>query len=159
MKTITIYQPWASLIASGAKLFETRSWPTKHRGRIAIHAGMTPAHELDRQTRDAIATAFGWPPGMDTASYIRALPHGAVIATADLVGCHKIVSRTTISGGPSCASLYCGEDRRAIRGSEILFGDWTPGRYAWELANVEILPQPVPVRGKQGLWNWEEVNR
>lgn len=41
MKAITIKQPWATLIALGEKRFETRSWQTKYRGPIAIHAGKT----------------------------------------------------------------------------------------------------------------------
>jgi hypothetical protein len=39
MKAITILQPWASLIACNAKQIEIRSWATKYRGEIAIHAG------------------------------------------------------------------------------------------------------------------------
>lgn len=35
------------------------------------------------------------------------------------------------------------------------FGDFTPGRYAWLLADVEALAEPVPARGRQGLWEWE----
>ena len=38
IKAITIYQPWASLKACGAKKFETRGWATNYRGPIAIHA-------------------------------------------------------------------------------------------------------------------------
>lgn len=38
MKAITLWQPWASLIAIGAKKYETRSWKTNYRGPIAIHA-------------------------------------------------------------------------------------------------------------------------
>jgi hypothetical protein len=38
MKAITVKEPWASLIASGAKLVENRSWRTRHRGPLAIHA-------------------------------------------------------------------------------------------------------------------------
>ena len=38
MKAITIWQPWASLLACGGKRFETRSWATSYRGPIAIHA-------------------------------------------------------------------------------------------------------------------------
>ncbi len=38
MKAITIWQPWASLLACGAKQYETRSWATSYRGPIAIHA-------------------------------------------------------------------------------------------------------------------------
>ena len=38
MKALTLWQPWASLIAVGAKTIETRSWSTKYRGPLAIHA-------------------------------------------------------------------------------------------------------------------------
>lgn len=38
MKAITIWQPWAMLIALLEKGNETRGWPTKHRGPLAIHA-------------------------------------------------------------------------------------------------------------------------
>ncbi len=40
MKAITLWQPWASLIAIGAKKIETRSWATKYRGPLAIHAAI-----------------------------------------------------------------------------------------------------------------------
>ncbi len=39
MKVITIKQPWASLIALGYKTYEFRTWKTKYRGDILIHAG------------------------------------------------------------------------------------------------------------------------
>ncbi|KXG09931.1 hypothetical protein AT864_01491 [Anoxybacillus sp. P3H1B] len=45
MKAITIKQPWATLIALGEKKFETRSWKTNYRGKIAIHAGKTIDYE------------------------------------------------------------------------------------------------------------------
>lgn len=38
MKAISLWQPWATLIATGAKQIETRSWATSYRGPIAIHA-------------------------------------------------------------------------------------------------------------------------
>lgn len=38
MKALSLTQPWASLIAIGAKRVETRSWSTNHRGPVAIHA-------------------------------------------------------------------------------------------------------------------------
>lgn len=40
MKALTIRQPWASLIISGHKLYEFRTWQTRYRGKILIHAGM-----------------------------------------------------------------------------------------------------------------------
>jgi hypothetical protein len=43
MLCLTMTEPWASLVACGAKRIETRSWGTDHRGPLAIHAanGMT----------------------------------------------------------------------------------------------------------------------
>lgn len=38
MKTLSIQQPWAQLIASGIKEVDNRTWATKHRGKILIHA-------------------------------------------------------------------------------------------------------------------------
>lgn len=40
-------------------------------------------------------------------------------------------------------------------GREYVFGDYTPGRYAWILEDVKQLPEPIPAKGHQGLWNWE----
>lgn len=41
MKALTIQQPHAHFIAAGAQDVENRSWKTKYRGRIFIHAGAT----------------------------------------------------------------------------------------------------------------------
>lgn len=45
MKALTIKQPWASLIISGHKKYEFRTWQTKYRGKILIHAGMSIAKD------------------------------------------------------------------------------------------------------------------
>ena len=39
MRVLSIRQPWASLIASGRKTIELRSWATKYRGPVLILAG------------------------------------------------------------------------------------------------------------------------
>jgi hypothetical protein len=39
---------------------------------------------------------------------------------------------------------------------EMGLGDWTPGRYAWEIRNVKILEVAPEAKGNQGLWNWDE---
>lgn len=39
MKVLTIKQPWATLIMQGNKRYEFRSWQTKYRGELLIHAG------------------------------------------------------------------------------------------------------------------------
>jgi hypothetical protein len=43
-----------------------------------------------------------------------------------------------------------------IEGVELEFGDFSPGRFAWELADVVRLPQPIMARGARGLWEWVE---
>lgn len=46
MKAITIWQPWAEFVAAGVKHNETRSWATKYRGPIAIHAAVKPIRQV-----------------------------------------------------------------------------------------------------------------
>ena len=85
MKAITTWQPWASLLARGAKKYETRSWETKYRGPIAIHAAQKPFNTdsyLDRELYP-FADALGLP---DIYSFNK-LPYGAVVAVANLVNC------------------------------------------------------------------------
>jgi hypothetical protein len=83
VRAITLYQPWASLIALGFKVHETRTWSTSYRGAMLIHAGMARSRELDRMTRsaDAVLCQAGYP------ALPPDLPRGAVVAIADLVDC------------------------------------------------------------------------
>ena len=169
MKALTVMQPWASLAAIEAKGYETRGWATKYRGPLAIHAGQALLEfrsVSDRKFIAATEKALGitflrkftdkYPP-----RYIipcSTLPRGAVIATADLVECWEILELGQIIGEKRAVWIRDSDGfgkTKMIDLKEILFGDWTPGRFAWELANVKALPMPVPCRGRQGLWNWE----
>lgn len=47
MKALTLWQPWASLIALGVKTIETRGWSTNYRGPLAIHAAKRPPKAAD----------------------------------------------------------------------------------------------------------------
>lgn len=164
MKALTLWQPWAQLIAILAKLYETRSWATNYRGPIAIHAAKRDPHDImcclptnvQQAMFDSLYAAFGIKSGA-----LNKLTTGAVIATAELVGCHKIVRTGVGDRGPWTEVLLPGRGNILtipLQGNELLFGDWTPGRYAWELANVKLLDEPIPAKGKQGLWNWEGVS-
>ncbi len=87
MKAITIHQPWASLIVVGAKRFETRSWETKYRGPIAIHASKQEwylAYFQNTTLQDAVIRAFGGEPDHErgSARNWNFKPHyGKIIAT------------------------------------------------------------------------------
>lgn len=36
------------------------------------------------------------------------------------------------------------------------YGDFTPGRYGYPLAKVVRFRTPIPAKGHQGFWDWEE---
>ena len=42
IRIISLWQPWASLIALNLKQYETRSWGAPYRGKLAIHAAKRP---------------------------------------------------------------------------------------------------------------------
>ncbi|SDD63224.1 ASCH domain-containing protein [Sporomusa acidovorans] len=160
MKAITILQPWASLIACGAKKIETRSWPTKYRGPIAIHAGK--GWTMDRRKityRETFHSAL-WPNMtkqelmLNGYGRTKLLPVGAVIAIADLVDCQRVVLRVKMKNSGQFVINYAElENRNKVAGNELDFGDYEHNRYAWILENVRRI-EPVPARGMQRLWEW-----
>lgn len=175
MKAITVWQPWASLLACGAKNYETRGWATRYRGPIAIHAGKgcygPYACELPIGFTDAAVNAL-WPGTTDPcviADNWDELPRGAIIATAELKNVWHIVAnpgvdidvaRHILIGAESLTNDKHDQsfaDYFVPTEQEMLFGDWTPGRYAWELKNVQLLSKSVSAKGMQGLWNWNGI--
>ena len=152
MKALTLFQLWASLIALGEKQFETRSWETNYRGPIAIHAATKKPSSIwpdIEPIADKLREALGIIVDLDD------LPRGDIIAVANLVNCHKIDSSDKADGVLVLAHLEncgCIEDK-----NELAFGDYTPGRFAWQLENVRRLAEPIPAKGKQRIWNWDET--
>lgn len=133
MRALTLTQPWATLVAIGAKRIETRSWSTGYRGPVAIHAAKGfPAWARQTCAEEPFASALR-AAGITGPSQ---LPLGAVVATAVI----EDVLHTE-------AVTWVQEDERA-------FGDYEDGRFAWFLRDVVRLPKPVPARGALGLWEW-----
>ncbi len=166
MKALTILQPWASLIACGAKKIETRSWATKYRGPLAIHAGMNDKYLREFITheepfRSALAPLARLCKTSDPAIRMAVTQwnHGCVIAIADLVDCvevEKHIYSPLILGmlGRTDKPFARLVNNHYVNGNELAFGDYTPGRYAWMLENVRMI-EPVPAKGMQRLWNWD----
>lgn len=151
MKAITIHQPWATLIALGEKRFETRGWPTNHRGPIAIHAGKKVDREISMEEPfRSVLAAHGY-----TADN---LPTGAVVATCELAECWKWDDRdgVLLRIKPIIEYDAIGQvtNHLEISNKEKAFGWYGAERIAWELADVKQI-DPVPAKGQQGLWNWE----
>jgi activating signal cointegrator 1 len=168
---ISLWQPWASAVADGHKRFETRHYShrrlpgsPKAGDRIAVHAAKrVPTREFQRIWDDA--------PG--TEGMCSALPRGAVVCVTTLVRSLPIC----VPGGhlPTFAYEYVlrrpddtlavvtlrtprhqdGFDAGDVESEvdisdQFRWGDWTPGRYAWELVDTRKLPVPVPYVGQQG---------
>lgn len=131
--------PWASLIALLQKGIETRSWYTKYRGPLAIHAskGRAPWHMNLAWQEPFFSALKPQHRKINEKTGILYYP-GCVIATCNLVDCIK-------------TELIIG----ALYGlNEAQFGDYTPGRFAWILQDIKPLDQPIPTEGKLRLWEW-----
>jgi hypothetical protein len=127
MNAITVWQPWASLIAHLDKRVENRTWrpPAKLLGkRIAIHAGKrwdTKFPERHQPTVEQLRRLL-W---LKMEPY----PLGAIVATAVLAGF-------------------------ALSPSEVPAPQvrWFAGPFAWLLGDVHALAAPIPCLGAQGFW-------
>jgi hypothetical protein len=88
MNALSIRQPWAHLILHGGKDIENRTWPTRVRGRILIHAakGMTIA-----EWEDALLFAHrncGVPRSTLAGDFERdGLPRGGIVGSVEIVDC------------------------------------------------------------------------
>jgi len=127
MRAISLWQPWASAIALGHKSIETRSWRTKVRGPILIHA----AKRMDREQREfaSVERALGRLP--------ERLPLGALVARAVISDCYT--TEYLLAAGK-------------VGPIEKLYGDYGPERFGWILTDIEALPEPIPFKGGQGFF-------
>jgi len=130
MKAISLWQPWATLIAMGEKRFETRSWSTKHRGLLAIHAAKKWDSSLKEYCEAEPFYSSLKVNGKDTA-----LPLGAIVAVVKLIDVHRVE-----------------KVRDQLSNKELAFGNYADGRYAWELELVKQLETPVFIKGAQSVF-------
>jgi hypothetical protein len=133
VKAISLTQPYATLVATGQKRIETRSWQTSFRGPLLIHAAKSFPDWARERAAEWAEDDFGLPLADE-------LPLGALLAAAVLIDCvptEEVASRLLLTA-----------DERA-------FGDYDPGRWAWVMTDVIAFPQPVPWRGALGLWTCE----
>lgn len=126
IKCISLWQPWASLIVWGHKTIETRSWPAPS----TILGTRIGIHAAMTTQGIKLADELGLLRhcGMERAK----LPLGALVAT-----CVVDASVPT--------EKLCGDP----------YGDFRPGRYGWILSGIEPLAEPIPVKGRQGIFTVE----
>ena len=138
---LSLTQPWATLMAIGAKRIETRSWSTLYRGLVAIQAAKKfPAEAREFCREDApyfhLTHVHGWE--------AEDLPLGAIVAVGRLADCRP----TTYDLRTFLPGVWSGDLE-----DEERFGDYSPGRFAWLFRNIVAVDPPIPSRGALGLWN------
>jgi activating signal cointegrator 1 len=155
MLAISLHQPWATAIALSSKHIETRSWPTKYRGALAIHA----AKRCVKSELIHISSIWTWRGALNDVfkdqprnALWDVLPFGAIVAVCELSDCRPTDSF-------SQAELHTlrtkegGYDTWAHDWTENMMGNFGLGRYGWVLKNVRALKTPIPWRGGQGFFH------
>ena len=128
MKVLSLIEPYASLIKAGVKKIETRSWSTNYRGELYIHASMTHMNKANSGLLDLLDD--------------KNLGYGNILCKCKLVDC-----------------IYMDEEFinhvKNTNPTEYMCGGYSIGRYAWILEDIEILNNPILVKGHLGIWNYE----
>jgi hypothetical protein len=130
---LTLTPPWSWAVAEGFKPLENRTWPTKRRGWVAIHAGQVGG---GARRQEFIGARFTLESMMVDAGYTDPVAHavpnhyvmGAIVAIARIVDC--VSSRPT--------------ERR--------LAPWWIGPYGFVLEDVIRLPKAISCRGMLGFW-------
>ncbi len=130
--TLTVYQPWASLLAHEFKAIETRGWPAPKRyiGQLMmIHAGKTWGAD-EQAAFIALKRLFPEVAQMP-------VPLGCIVAACRLV---EVVPSEQLIG--------------SISARERAMGNYDTGRYGWRFEVVKLATPPIKASGKQGIWTW-----
>ena len=148
MKTISVKQPWATLICSGIKDIENRTWkcPEKYIGqRVLIHASGAKMNSLfNNLTKEQLEVThikLGYEYDFD-----KTFVKSAIIGSVEIVDC--------VINHPSIWAEKTGETRVWANGTELFIPD--KPIYNWVLANPILFDKPIlNVKGKLRFWDYE----
>ena len=132
MKVLSIKEPYASLIKNKVKHIETRSWKTKYRGELYIHASMSTVDKKYYQKE-----------GLSELIQDLELHYGHIICKCELIDCIEMTQNYI-------------DNMRKNNFVEYCCGAYEIGRYAWVLDGIEII-EPIKAKGKLGIWNYENA--
>ena len=129
MKVLSIIEPWATLIKSGKKFIETRSWKTSYRGELYIHASSKKIKLSDEHTVELLKLIPDIPMG-----------YGHILCKCKLTDCIYMDQE------------FIDEIRKNKQ--EFLCGEYRLGRYAWILEDIQPLGTPILAKGHLNIWNY-----
>ncbi len=131
MKVLSIKEPFATLIKDKEKQIETRSWKTNYRGELYIHASLT------KYKNESIDKFY-----VDSLIKNKKLNYGYIICKCKLVDCIKVDKEF--------------QKKISKNKKEYKLGDYTEGRYAWILEDIEELKEPIKEKGKLNIWEYNK---
>ena len=126
MKVLTIKQPWATLIMQGDKRFEFRSWQTKYRGELLIHAGKG----IDKEAVKRLAKYLP-----------ENIPSGKILGKVKLADCIKM--------SPEFKEMLLKENKDIYTKSSF------EEKYGWQVTDIEVFKVPIEAKGHLSLWDYE----
>ena len=155
MKAISIKQPWASLIVHGIKDIENRTWATKYRGKVLIHAsGTWFKYPNSDSTLGDLFTDFQWEKIrenydknlysiLEPKAIIDRLPTSAIIGEVEIIDC--VINHESIWAEKN---IIFQEEEKNDEKYQI---------FNWVLANPIFYEKPIlNVKGKLSFWEFEK---
>jgi len=141
MKVISIWQPYATLAALGLKVNETRTWPAPP-SVVGQTIGIASTKSLNSQQR----AAFNDPEFQEryqrwALPSLEELPRGFLLGTVIL----------------DSVELMTEDYLDEVSAEEKLYGWYAVGNFAWRLRNPKPLSRPIPIVGRQGIFEWDGV--
>lgn len=141
MRVISVWQPFATLLVRGFKIFETRGWPAPQ-SVIGQRIGIASTKSIQGEQRTAMNDEdfaahyqkLNLPP-------LENLPHGFLLGTAVL---QAVVPMSE-------------EFMEEVSDEEKAYGWWTPDRFAWRMVDPIALEIPIVIKGAQGIFQWNGV--
>jgi hypothetical protein len=154
MKTITIKQPWASLIVKqdtknpgfGIKPIENRTWPTKFRGRVLIHASANTAEFTDLLAVSSELYIYSCSL-RDNHEEFKKYPHSAIVGSVEIIDC--------VLNHESVWAEHKAIVQRKIKGQKIFV---EVPVYNWVLANPILFENPIEnIKGRLSFWDYDTI--
>lgn len=147
MKALSIKQPWASLIAHGIKDIENRTWLTKFRGKVLIHASAKTVKDFDFTIEQS---GNLWMNGFDQTTILSCderFPVSAIIGEVEIVDC--VINYKSIWAEKT-------EGVTDSNTQQFIPSNKQKPIYNWVLANPVLYDKSIlNVKGKLSFWEFE----
>lgn len=126
MKVISIRQPWASLIINGYKGYEFRSWRTKFRGKVLIHA----SNKIEKEYLERFKEL--------NLEY----PTSAILGSVEITDCVSVTKEF--------------EDKLILENELVYGASKGRAGYGFKVENPIKFDEVIPANGELGFWDYLE---